>query len=86
MEPLVQQIIELLLTAPSKHGDQHRDNGMLFFTPVCGQPKLSPNFFQETAPASHSVPSQDWHFFNQMEPFVQQIIELLLTAPSKHGD
>jgi hypothetical protein len=56
MEPFVQKAIELLLTAPSKHGDKHWDKVMLVFTPVRGQPKLSPNFFQASAPASHSVP------------------------------
>jgi hypothetical protein len=56
MEPLVQKSIELLLTAPSKHQEEHWDNVMPVLKAVCEQPKLSPNFFQASAPASCSVP------------------------------
>jgi hypothetical protein len=55
MEPRARQIIQLLLTAPSKHGCQRWEDAMPILTPVCEQPHLSQNFFQAPAAPSHST-------------------------------
>jgi hypothetical protein len=54
-EPRTQQVIQLLLTAPSKHGCEHRKKATTVLMPVCKQPQVSPNFFQAPTPPSHST-------------------------------
>jgi hypothetical protein len=50
MEPCTQQIIQLSLTTPSKHGCQHWEDAMPLLIPVYEQQQTSPNFFKAPAP------------------------------------
>jgi hypothetical protein len=62
MGPHTQQIIQLSLTAPSKHGCQHWEDAMPLLMPVHEQLQMSPNFFQASAPPS---PSKFGHILNK---------------------
>jgi hypothetical protein len=50
-----QQIIELSLTAPTKHGRWCWEDVMPVLMPDYEQLQLGPNFFQAPAPSSHST-------------------------------